>query len=314
MKALGALGALLLLVACGRSAPPAGPVADERFHGDWSPPPPGGGDDAEVVATVNGARIYVADVVRQARAEGQTAEQALDTLIDAELLAAEARRRGLTDDPEVVEARKTMRVRRFCEKEFVPTFKGPGDIPAEEIERAYASPLAQSFYDHAEWRTVAWARVPVAPRSPPEADARARSLARGFADLARAAKVRTAAQLAALAKLWAPMPAGEYATALAGPAVPEFARAAFELADVGDIGEPARTKWGWDVLLLLSVSPERHLGRAEALADLRERLFRDPDTPRAAFKRWADAFVARARVWRNPDDGLLDGVSAEGAF
>ncbi len=305
MRILGILGILLVLpLASCRTAPTAVEVtADDRFEGDWTPPPAA---DAEVVATVNGAAIYAADVSRQARALGQTAEEALHTLVDAELLAQEARRRGLTDAPDVVEARKRMRVRRFAEKEFLPTFKGPDDVPAELAERAYALPEAKSFYDHAEWRTVAWARVPV-PESLPDADERARALARGFADLARAAKAHGTEQLAALAKLWAPMATGEFETALAGPAVPEFARAAFELGAVGDIGEPVRTKWGWDVVLLLSVNPERHVARAEALHDIRERLF--DDARRAAFQHWADAFVARAKVWRNPDAQVLDRVS-----
>jgi hypothetical protein len=297
---------LALLIACGHGERrPIDQPADERWSGDWSPAPADGG---EVVATVNGASIYAGDVVSQARAESQTAEQALATLIDAELLAQEARRRGLTDAPEVVDARKRVRVRRFVDKVFLPTFEVPDDVPAADVERAYASPEAKAFYDHPEWRTVAWARAPVALHAAPEADAAARSLARGFADLARAAKVTTTAELGALALLWARLPSGEFDTSQHGPAVPEFARAAFDLAAIGDVGEPVRTRWGWDVLLLLSINPERHAARADALADIRARLF---DKFRlVGFVRWADGFVARAHVDRAPDK-ILDRVSTE---
>jgi hypothetical protein len=300
---------LVLLACCGGEAPPVEASSQEHFDGDWSPPP---AEDAEVVATVNGARIYAGDIVRQARAEKQTAEQALHTLIDAELLAQEARRRGLTDAPEVVDARKSVRVRRFAEKVFLTSFQSPADVPGEMVERAYALPSARSYYDHLEWRTLSWTRIPVDAKAPPEADRRARALAQGFADLARAAKVKTTAELDALGRLYARTQSGEFATALAGPAVPEFARAAFDLRAPGDVSDPVRTSWGWDVLLLLSINPERHVTREEALADIRKRLFED--ARRDAFEHWADAFVAKARVVRNTSDEMLERISTGPGF
>jgi hypothetical protein len=159
---------------------------------------------------------------------------------------------------------------------------------------------------------VAWARIPVATNAPPEADERAHAQAQGFADLARAAKVKTRADVEVLGGLYAHMASGEFATSLAGPAVPEFARAAFALGAVGDIGDPARTRWGWDVLVLLSINPERHVPRDEALVDIRQRLFED--ARRDAFERWADGFVARARVVRNTSVEMLERISTGPGF
>jgi peptidyl-prolyl cis-trans isomerase C len=89
-------GCLLALAACNR---PTGPR---------QPPQPG--DTA--VATVDGQTVWASDVKREAAAQGligegdpldvssQTFHQALDEVIDQKLLAAEATRQKLGDDPE----------------------------------------------------------------------------------------------------------------------------------------------------------------------------------------------------------------------
>jgi peptidyl-prolyl cis-trans isomerase C len=91
-----AFGCLLALGACGR---PAGVN-----------PPPLAGDTA--AATVDGQTVWASDVKREAAAQGLIGEgdpldassalfhQALDEVIDQKLLAAEATRRKLGDDPQ----------------------------------------------------------------------------------------------------------------------------------------------------------------------------------------------------------------------
>src|SRR5207249_2135135 len=118
-------------------------------------------ETGEVVATVDGTPIYAADVGRQMGARGQTAARALDELVGAELLAAAARRRGLVDDPEVIDARKRERVRAFLRREFEPTFKGPEDVPQQEVDEIYAMPAMRDYFDHGEYHRVAYVRVEV---------------------------------------------------------------------------------------------------------------------------------------------------------
>ena len=62
-----------------------------------------------------------------------------------------------------------------------------------------------------------------------------------------------------------------------------------------------RTPWGWDLLYLEDIIPERHTPFAEAEREIREKRF-EPERE-AAFLRWADGLAAQARIWR--DDGWL---------
>jgi peptidyl-prolyl cis-trans isomerase C len=90
------IGCILALSACGRQS------------GPQRPPEPGD----QPVATVNGQTVWASDVKREAAAQGligqgdpldvstDTFHQALDELIDRKLLAAEALKRHLDNDPE----------------------------------------------------------------------------------------------------------------------------------------------------------------------------------------------------------------------
>ena len=298
---------LFLFCACGRhEPPPATATVGEHFDGDWSPQP---AENAEVVATVNGANIYAADVMRQAAAENQTPAQALDTLVSAELLAQEARRRGLTDDPEVVEARKKVRVRRLVEKTFLPSFGSPADVPKEDVDRALRVASVQYHFDHREQRLVGYARIELANNASPDEEARARTIAAGFTALARAAQPKNKADLLNLLMLYdRGMGGGDIGREIGGM-VPEFGKAAFALGKVGEVSDPVRTRWGWDVLILFAINPERHASREDAIAEVREGMF--DSSRREAFLRWADGLVARARVYRN--DELL-GAIGEGLW
>jgi peptidyl-prolyl cis-trans isomerase C len=94
--ASAAVCCLLALAACNQKAAPS--------------PPPQPGDTA--VATVDGQTVWASDVRREAAAQGligegdrldassQTFHQALDEVIDQKLLAAEAERQKLGDDPQ----------------------------------------------------------------------------------------------------------------------------------------------------------------------------------------------------------------------
>jgi len=94
--AAAALACLLSLAACGRQSP--------------TNQPPQAGDTA--VASVNGQMVWASDVKREAAAQGLIGEgdpldsssplfhQALDEVIDQKLLASEATKRNLANDPQ----------------------------------------------------------------------------------------------------------------------------------------------------------------------------------------------------------------------
>lgn len=300
---------LVGLVSCRGGGPPpeARAPVEEHWSGAWSPPPR---PDAEVVAEVSGARIYAEDVARQMAATGKTARQALGELIDAELLAAEARRRGLTDDPEVVDTRKRERVRAFLKREFEPTFDGPEDVPQAEVDRVYAVPSVKAMFDHDTVHAVAWVRFPVKKGAD---DSAARAAAESFHARVQREKPATQEAFFGLASELPPDPPREidpkqvFRTMKKGPAVAEFAAAAFTVSKVGEVTQPVRTEWGWDVLWLADIMPETHLPIAEAYADIRKRRF--DASRRVAFQGWLDRLVAGHAVTRN--DALLDQVQVD---
>jgi hypothetical protein len=140
--------------------------------------------------------------------------------------------------------------------------------------------------------------------------AAARALAQRFYDAAVAAHVTTNDAYVALADRLAQewgvhLQHERYSTTESkGPAAPEFAAAAFTVAHPGEIAKPARTDWGYDVILLTEVIPARHTSKEEAAVEIRKQRFEG--ARRAAFVRWADELVARHQVERHDD--LLGGI------
>src|SRR6185312_14250130 len=137
-----------------------------------------------VVATVDGRPIFAGDVARQARAEGVDRKAALDALVDAEVLAGEAARRGFDRDLEVRDETKGALVRRYLKLGFEPTVS-PADVPEAVVRREYQRNLA--YLNHATYADVWHFVVPVAAKATPEekaqAHARAEALAKRAAGL-----------------------------------------------------------------------------------------------------------------------------------
>src|ERR1700687_3507193 len=98
------------------------------------------------VASFNGDSITVEEVKQRfmemspfLRSRYQTPEQKkdyVDGLARFELLAQEAHRRGLQNDPEVVETAKKVMVQKLIQKEFD---EKPGAMPDEQIKEYYES-------------------------------------------------------------------------------------------------------------------------------------------------------------------------------
>lgn len=300
---------------CGRtperpSAPPA-VATGERWEGSLTPPPPQG---AEVVAEVDDARIYLADVERQARARGISPRQALDELITIELLAAEAVRRGLADDPAAVETRRRERVRRLIETDFVGRFDGPEDVPAADLEAMWKRRDVYLYFNHEEYHSVRYVRVPVSKNASPEENAAARALAEAIWRRAEKERPATDDDFAKLAQAVGAergqkLESARYSTARTGPAVKEFADAAFSIARIGDVARPVRTAWGWDVLYLYNIIPARKMTFEEAEPELRRRIFEA--SRRDAFLRWVDAIARRYPTRR--DDAALARLAGDAA-
>lgn len=290
----------LVAVSCaGTSDSPSPARENDTFMGSLSPIPKEGG---EIVCEVNAAKIYAVDVERQASARGISTRDALSELIDFELLAQEAERRGYAQAAEVREINKTERTRRLIETVFQPSFDGPEDIPFADVERTWKRIEVRSKWDHEEYHNVSFVRVNAAEKTPADQESRARSVATEIAEKTRAATPSTKEEFRRLALAigtahGVELAYDDFSTTRHGRSVEEFAAAAFSLRQHGDISVPTRTKWGWDVLYLDSILPAVHLSLPQVAGEIRQKLFES--ARRLAFLAWADRLAQTSRIRRN---------------
>lgn len=273
------------------AVPPAPRAAiDPPWEGPLAPAPREG--DA-VVGTVDGTPIYASEVALQMAAEKQDARAALDALVERELLAGEARRRGLLEASETQEARRRARARRFVEEDFARSFDGPEDIPEDAVKRAWEHPMVRMHYDHPLAHVVRYCRLS------PDEGARAEKL---WAEVDAAHPADGDAFSTEVGRAYGkPLPTHRQTVIRESGLDPTFVEAAFSVSRQGELARPVRTPWGWDLLYLEDVIPERHTSFAEAEAEIRKGRF-EPERA-AAFVRWADGLAARLHIWR--DDGWL---------
>jgi parvulin-like peptidyl-prolyl isomerase len=81
-------------------------------------------------------------VVKLARETGRSPSEVVDRLISFELLAQEARRRGLSSHPETREATRKAMVQRYLELEFEDSHR-PEDMPEAMLRDAYQQNISQ---------------------------------------------------------------------------------------------------------------------------------------------------------------------------
>ncbi|HSK01357.1 MAG TPA: peptidylprolyl isomerase [Kofleriaceae bacterium] len=274
--------ALAAAGACGTEAPPP---ARTGAPGPLASPAARPGD--VVVATVGGRPVWGSCVAAQVARGAGGRRAALDECIDFELLAEAAEARGLADDPEVREAARAALVSRLVETAFEDRYRAPADL-AEIVDRVVDRYRDQM--DKPELRASAFARIEVPKGAPPEADAAARALAERIAgELAGEAglfpvHLREAAdRLAAAAGLR--VTHGDFRAATREGLVPPYAEALYAIPEVGRIAAPARTEWGWDVILLTERMAPRVYTREEIAAEV------FPDVRRQYFQLWVNGLA-----------------------
>ena len=304
----------LLLIACGdgpqaRVGAPRASARGERWQGSLSPRP---SPDAVAVAEVNDDTIWDSDVARHAAARHLDARAALDELVELTLLAQEARRRGLADDPEVAEARKQARTRALMNVGFAADFQTPADVPASDIDLVWSNPKIYLRYNHPRYHEVRFVRLELGKDADPAQveDLRKKAETIRAAVIAARPETREAFQEAAAAAAHqlgvtpqiSDHPATERGTE------PDFLAPAMALERVGDVSPVTRTRWGWDLLYLYNIIPKVQKTKEQAEPELRQQIFEE--SRRRAFLRWADQLVQGARVTRH--DELLHADEAAG--
>jgi peptidyl-prolyl cis-trans isomerase C len=245
---------VVLLVAAGCTAHPTGGAVAVPEVGTAAP------EDA-VVATIDGRPVRASEIAVQAAAAGTSARQALDALIDADLLAHEARRRGLDADPDAQQVAKQELVRRWLSTVYEREYTS-ANVPDKVVRDAYRASL--NIYDHSEYVDVWHILIPTRG-IPPEARPAARESAASIAEKAR--HVADEESFKALA------PPGsrveQIVTARDGWTEKSFSNAAHDLKKPGDTSGVIETTWGYHVIYLRRRIPERHVPFEAAAPEIR---------------------------------------------
>jgi peptidyl-prolyl cis-trans isomerase C len=278
---------LVLLAACHSAAP--------EHRGRFPTPlvaPAAESDD--VVASVDGRPIRASQVATQARAAGQTAKEALQSLVDAEVLAGEAARRGLDADPEAQEAAEAAAVRRLLHTGF-ETEVTPANVPTSWVRKIYDQ--NEKTLNH-DVEVDVWHILIDARGLDAEKKAQARATAE---DIARRAK--SVHDLAAFKALADGVPRARYehvVTERDGWTVREFSHPAFEqLHNPGDVSSVIETKYGYHVMYLVGMVPPRRTTLAEAEPELRKGAF--PEFQKPELVRWCERLAGGHEISVHPE-------------
>lgn len=276
---------------------------------------------AEPVATVrgpHGAFEIDADRLRAYLAEHpeRSPRAALDDLIAFELLAAEARAAGLADDPAVQAAVDRAAATAWLRRDFEARWT-PEKLPEALVRQSYQK--NRRFFDHPQLRVGEHILVtdPDSKRPTGEADAVARALAerirqglladppgspaefrqrgQSFADEAHGLGLEIKAQ-----SLGTFPRRGRYAD--------EFEDAAFGIEQLGVAAGPFPSRFGWHIIRIDEIIPEKHQSFADVEAELRARV--TPEVRQLEFLRATDRLAAPLPPLRDAPGvrGLLDPV------
>jgi peptidyl-prolyl cis-trans isomerase C len=283
--------AALVVAACQRGPTAAGP--------SWVVPlsAPAGADDA-VVATVDGRPIRASEVALQARAAAQDPRTALASLVDAEVLAGEAARRGLADDRDVREAIRATAVQRLLADSFEKEVT-PEKIPAPAVAHVYEQNRRR--LNHEQMIDVWHILVPVDKSFTPGERQAARAAAEELARRARGVGSAEAFKaLVSTVKAPRPAKAESVVTERDGWTVKEFSYPAFEhLKKAGDTSPVIETSYGFHVLYLNGYHPPEHVSLEAADRKLREGMF--PEFQRREFIHFADRAAGSHEVTEHPE-------------
>ncbi len=279
---------LIAIAACGgsSSAPSAPPTPSLVTPHDTA-------SDLQV-ATVNGRPVWGSCVARQGN---------LADCIAFELLAQAAEAKGLARDPDVVAATRTAEVDRLIATEFEAKVASFADLHG-----VYDSVIEKNAFrmHRPDLRTSAYVRAPVDEKAPPEVDAKAHAAAEAVAAELRdqtglfpisidevADKVGAAARVT-LERAEVPIKPRE---ALAKP----YADVLWAIPEVGRIGGPVRTKWGWDVILYTGGLPPLETTREQLVDEL------FPELRRHYFIDWVETLRKSLGITVEIDAAQLEG-------
>jgi len=263
--------------------------------------------DDVVVAEVNGRPILARIIRRRAERKGITAPEALQELIDEELLVQEAERRDLHRDRVVVEAGKQAAVYQLLAETFEREFT-PRDVPDSDLRRIYKQKSARWFH-RPELRRFAHAYVkrPWFKRGRRwtidiERDRELKKVMQNFQRHVADHKPKDWKAFRALAESFSQ---GDQALTF-GIALQahkdlrrSFADALFALPGKGSFSEVIETRPWYHVAYLIEVVPRQNISYAQARDEIRGKVF--PNARRKAFTAWVKQARKRCSIRVKPE-------------
>lgn len=226
-----------------------------------------------VVAVVDGVPITAERVARLAAETGEAPRDVVERLIDFELLAAEARRRGLTRGADLRATTRKAMVQRYLEEAFERP-RSPAAIPDGRLRDAYERNKGQ--FVHPWLLKVDHILVRRSPNGSAAERARERALATAIHH--EAVTATTPEGFLALAKRFDGVDgqqviAEELSTAVHERAnlAREFVDAALKLRDPGDISPPVETRFGTHVIYLVDAKEPIDRGFEEVREEVRSK-------------------------------------------
>ena len=242
---------------------------------------------SQVVARVNDRPITTHDLLWQMR-DGKDRAEALQDLIDRELLAQEAARRGIHLQPAIGKLQRRAMAHRLIKRDFGDKFTR-ASIPDDLIDITYKR--MKGYFVHPE-EVLVWQFVVLARKRSTTKEAQRRATAMCKEIHRRATqKPLTLDEFKALKKGLPPVKPPlkvdlqSFITGKKGPAVPAFAKAAFALQRVGQISPVVETMFGCHVIYLKERRAAKKISRSAADPEIRDKIFLK--AREEMFNRWA---------------------------
>lgn len=251
----------------------------------------------QIIAKVNGVPVLKSDLIQQMKMANQNADEALRALIQEELLAQEAWRRGIFSQPSVQKEQQRALANLLIHEDFGSKF-GLKDVPQEYINNAYQ--LNEVRYHHPEM--VILAHIVVMANSTNTLDFHHQALAlakktRKLALLARSQTEEEFKKLADMVSKEAPtmtVKAESLMTPKRGLTVPEFADAAFAMHKTGQISPVVQTRYGYHVIYYKKRIPAIEIPLEQVADEIRERIFHQ--VREQIFLKWMESMEKKYQV------------------
>lgn len=256
---------------------------------------PSAAPPAHAVADVSGTAITAAEVASYAARAGLDPRAALDELVTLEVMAQEAKRRGIVASPSELDDARRAAVRALLHRDFEATHRKE-DIPRALLAETYER--RKTYFVHPPIRrvhNVLAAEKPPRPGSPGFQQIRAlvtqarRDGLSPEAFVARAEAVGLHVDRSLGTFEGDPRFVGKWVQAVTRD---PFVRGAFS--------DPFPTEeFGWHTVVFLEETPARNTSLDEALSEIRDRIF---DEYRSAeFGKWLERQLDRHKVVRRPE-------------